>query len=64
MNTYKYVTGNGEVTSSTGVFEWRSLCHNEGLMDACNMFIETGGFGWNICRRCGRQAHFIKRWPR
>lgn len=64
MNTYKYVSGNGTVTYIKGKFEWRSLCHDEEVMDNWHMFNDTGGFGWSVCRRCGRQAHFTKRWPK
>ena len=64
MIAYKHMSENGTITSRIEDFEWRSLCHNEGLMDEWSMFIETDGLGWSVCRLCGKQAHFIKRWPK
>ena len=63
MNTYNYVSDNGMVFSIGANFMWQSLCHNEDVMDDWNIYVETGGFGWSVCRYCGQQAHFIKRWP-
>ena len=64
MPTYNYVLEHGAIVSRTEIFKWQSLCHNENIMDECNMLVEIGGFGWSICRLCGKEASFIKRWPK
>ena len=62
MNTYNYVSENGTITSLEANFTWRSLCHNEDVMDGWNMFLDIGGFGWSVCRLCGKQSYFAKKW--
>ena len=65
MAVYTYVTGNGTITSKEGDFTWRSLCHNEGIMDKHHIFEEAKypwGFGWSVCRRCGTPSSFGKQW--
>jgi len=64
MKTYQYITEGGTITSAIGDFEWRSLCHNEDVMDNWNMFNELNGFGWSVCRRCGKEVSFSKRWTK
>ena len=64
MNTYNYITGNGFTYTTTDTFMWQSLCHNEEVMDNHSMMKEPEGFGWGVCRRCGKPSHFIKRWPK
>ena len=63
MTTYSYVSENGTVTSRTTSYSWRSLCHEEDIMDGWNMMEEVGGFGWSVCRLCGEASSFIKKWP-
>ena len=64
MHTYNYVSEQGTIFPITANFNWASLCHSEDVMDGWNMFMELGGFGWSVCRLCGRQAYFTKRWPK
>lgn len=70
MGTYNYVSENGKITSRTTSYNWLSLCHKEDIMDGWNMMEELNsfdgsrnGFGWSVCRKCGKQADFYKNWP-
>ena len=64
MPTYNYVSEQGKISSFTTSYSWKSLCHNEDMMDGWNMFIEIGGFGWSVCRLCGKEVSFIKKWEK
>ena len=61
MKAYKYIDGHGHTAWATGAFNWRSLCHNEDVMDDHTMYIEDKDLGWGICKRCGSLASFIVR---
>ena len=63
MTTYSYVSENGRVYKYTTYYNWRSLCHKEDVMDGWNMLEEVGGFGWSMCRQCGKPSSFYKEWP-
>ena len=63
--TYKYVTESGRIEYLLGNFNWRSLCHNEEVMDDYPLYLEEDflgkNLGWAVCRRCGKQANFVMR---
>ena len=63
LKTYSYISGNGTITTRTTAHSWRSECHQEDVMDGWNIFEEEGGWGWSMCRRCGKWGGFYAHFP-
>ena len=63
IKEYQYITNGGRIESLVGDFNWRSLCHNEDVMDNYPIYLEEdflgNNLGWAVCRRCGKQANFV-----
>ena len=63
MKAYKYVNEGGRIEWLKGDFNWRSLCHNEDVMDNYIMYLQEDflgkNLGWAVCRRCGSPSNFV-----
>ena len=65
IKEYKYITNGGHIEFLVGDFNWRSLCHNEDVMDNYAVYLQEDflgkNLGWAVCRRCGSPSNFVMR---
>ena len=60
-DTHTYINSKGKSVQFTMAISWKSLCHNEDVMDNKVKVVmpdALGILGHSICRRCGREATF------